>query len=314
MHWQPPATLWKDEVLLFPTSLENAHQAFLTSKGWSASEDAPTSGTIGGQSSEEAIQHLVHRFFNSAARMQYVCLDPFHEATEIREMVFDQMAEGSVQVVDLGAGNGAGTLALLALLCELRRAGEIPKLPLNISISAIDFSADALAFYAELLDLVTPELRSTGIEVTITQHLSDLTILGELTDSLESCIELANKSEINRYMCIASALSGVKLDGMGDMAESFRVTAAILGSRKRNSSWLWVEPSAPKGWFKSLVDSIALTFKRVKNRILYSRGTLVLETEGELTEDLVVRKFHWRQPKSKKTISSHVVVLGFRNQ
>jgi len=179
-----PTTLWTSEVLHLPTSLAEAHQDFLNEKGWMALYDPKVSGAIGGSSFDEAKEHVINRFLNSAARMQYVCADPKYEQSEIKQMVLDQLADGHIYLLDIAAGNGAGTLAMLSLICELRCHKEVPKLPLNVSILAVDYSVDALNFYAELQDKINPWLLTQGINVTLTHELCDLTITGEFSETL----------------------------------------------------------------------------------------------------------------------------------
>jgi len=157
-----PTTLWNSEVLHLPQPLSTAHKDFLTDKGWESTYLPGMGGGVGGASVEEAQNHVINRFLNSAARMQFVCADPKDTQPEVRDMVLDQLGDGHIYLLDLAAGNGAGTLAILSLLSELREKKAIPKLPLNVVIVGVDYSPEALNYYAELLEKVRPWLEKMG--------------------------------------------------------------------------------------------------------------------------------------------------------
>lgn len=144
--------------------------------GWWSNYSPGVSGAIGGASEEEAREHVVNRFLNSAARMQFVCSDPNDEQAEIRDAVLDQLAEGRLHVIDLAAGSGAGTLAMLSLICELRRTGLIPQLPVNVCVFAVDYSPAALNHFAALLDKLSPWLAGAGIGVELSLCPCDLMV------------------------------------------------------------------------------------------------------------------------------------------
>ena len=109
-----PTSVWTSKVLHLPEPLAAAHKDFLNDKGWMTAYQPVLSGGSGGKSAEEAQDHVINRFLNSAARMQFVCADPCDEQPEIREMVLDQLGDGHILLLDLAAGNGAGTLAMLS--------------------------------------------------------------------------------------------------------------------------------------------------------------------------------------------------------
>ena len=118
MHKYLPTTLWNAEVLHLPVQLSSSHWSFLVKNGWQSNYQPSSSGGVGGATKAEAEDHVTNRFLNSAARMQFVCTDPKKEHPEVREMVLDQMASGQIFLLDVAAGNGAGTLAILALICR----------------------------------------------------------------------------------------------------------------------------------------------------------------------------------------------------
>jgi hypothetical protein len=189
-----PPSVWSSGVLYLPKPLTDAHKDILNDNGWMQSYQ-PTGGKEqGGQSPKDAKDHLVNRFLNSSARMQFVCADPLDEQTAVRNMVLDQLGDGNIFLLDLAAGNGAGTLALLSFLCELRIQRSIPKLPLNVSIVGVDYSENALEFYANLLERLTPWLSSAGIYVSLATHSCDIRVSGVVSEVLESFFPVQSKT------------------------------------------------------------------------------------------------------------------------
>jgi hypothetical protein len=80
-----PHSIWKSETLYIPVALSDAHREFLKRRGWLAEYNPSVAGGKGGETEFEAREHVLHRFLNSAARMQYVCADPSDEQPEVRE-------------------------------------------------------------------------------------------------------------------------------------------------------------------------------------------------------------------------------------
>jgi len=105
-----PQTLWDKGQLCLAKKLCDVYKDFLNEKNWLKNYQPKNSGDIGGASSTDAQDHVTNRFLNSAARMQYVCLDPNNEQSKSRMMVLDQLAQGEIFILDLAAGHGAGTL------------------------------------------------------------------------------------------------------------------------------------------------------------------------------------------------------------
>ena len=307
-------SLWQDEILRLPEPLVDAHREYLNDKGWWSMYNPAASGAIGGASEEDARDHVVNRFLNSAARMQYVCSDPKNEQVDVRDAVLDQLAEGRIDVIDLAAGNGAGTISMLSLICELRRAGSIPQLPLNICISAVDFSPASLNHFAALLDKLSPWLAGAGISAQLTLCHCDLTVLGDFSETLEGFFADARSRGVNRFLCVISAISGAKKEGVEPMVDSLKHAAAGLSHSRRSSSWLWVEPHVGKSWFTKLADVVRLTLTKVRHRFSSKGDSFSLKADVPMLEDPTVRSFNWRDPHNGTSALSRVVVLGFRNQ
>ncbi len=307
--------LWHDGVLQLPKPLSDAHREYLVDKGlWDRYDPGSSSGVIGGASDEDASDHVVNRFLNSAARMQYVCSDPKDEQADVRDAIFDQLAAGPIHIVDLAAGNGAGTISMLSLICELRLAGSIPQLPLNVCVAAVDFSPASLNHFAALLHKITPWLAGAGITVELSLCHCDLTILGEFSEVLDGVFSDARAKGVNRFLCVISAISGAKREGIEPMIDSLKLAAAGLSHSKKSSSWLWVEPHIGKSWFTKLADSVRLTLTRIKHIFSPKGETFQLTSDVPMMEDPATRSFDWKDPHNGRSAKSRVVVLAFRNR
>ena len=308
-----PISIWKAVTLHLPYPLVAAHRKFLEDKGWWAEYNPTGVGGKGGATPSEAKEHVINRFLNSAVRMQFVCADPLDKQIEVREMVLDQLAEGKIFLLDLAAGNGSGTLALLSLICELRAHNLVPTLPINISISGVDYSPDALNYYAELLDQIKPWLQTTGLEINLTLHVCDLNISGDFSAVLESILDEAKEKGNSRFLCIVSALSGAKKEGIELMLDSLKIAAAALSHKKRNSSWLWVEPHVGKSWLTKAVDAIRLTLQRVAHKLSSKGEMFEIKTSAPMLEEPVMHAFNWFDPHNNKSTKSYVIVMAFKN-
>lgn len=308
-----PASLWDSEILYLPKALAQAHKDFLEANDWFKHYAPHASGAIGGITIEEAQNHVINRFLNSAARMQYVCADPKDEQPDVRQMVFDQLGDGNIFLLDIGAGNGAGTLAILTFLCELRAHKAIPKLPLNVNILAVDYSPESLNYYAELQDKICPWLVEEGIHVSLDLEVCDLTVPGDFNEVMESFFENAKKGNIKRFLCVISAISGIGKDGLDLIHDSLKIAAAGLSHSKRSSSWLWVEPHLEKAWYTVFADTIKHTLQKVKFVLTKKGGEYNIKSDQPSLKNFGSREFQWHDPHKTLNTKSRVYVVSFKS-
>lgn len=309
-----PSSVWSSGVLYLPEPLASAHKDFLNEQGWLSTYQPGLGGGTGGQSAQEAQNHVINRFLNSAARMQFVCADPSDDQPEVRDMVFDQLGDGHIYLLDLAAGNGAGTLAMLSLLCELREQKAVPKLPLNVTIVGVDYSAEALNFYADLLGKVSPWFETNGISINLSLALCDLTVSGDFSEVFESFLDDAKKQDVKRFLCVISALSGAGKEGWEKMHDSLKIAAAGLSHKKRSSSWLWVEPHVGKSWPAKFADSVRLVLKKKPFKFFKTGDSYNIQSDIPPLENPVTRNFDWHDPHVGKTAKSRVFVMAFRSE
>lgn len=309
-----PKTIWNSNIMYFPSVLSGAHRAGLESNGWmelylSGNEEK---GVIGGASKEDADRHFIHRFLNSAARAQWVCADPKNDNCDIRDMVFYQLADGKLFLLDIACGNGAGTLAILSLICELRELRLMPKLPVNVFILGVDYSPAALLLYQQTLTKISPWLENNGIKVLLESVPCDLKVPGDFDESLDYFFDEANKHGTNRFLCIISAITGIGKDGLEELHDSLKLAATRLSHKRRSSSWLWIEPHTNKSWPFQFANSIRLILKKIYHKFVKKGEGYSVVSEYPLIPDPVSQKFDWLDPHNSKKVSSRVMVMAFR--
>ncbi len=309
-----PKSIWDNNVLYLPKPLIDAHHKQLLAGNWMDiyhSDDK--SDIVGGASKLEAEIHFIKRFLNSAARAQFVCADPIDSQADIRDMILDQLASGHIFILDLAAGNGAGTLAILSLLCELREKECIPKLPLNVKIYGIDFSPDALLFYQNTLIDLDEWLEGKGINVQLDSWPCDLKVVSDFSEILDNFFNDAKSCQVNRFLCVLSAISGLGKDGLEEIHKSLETAAIRLSHKNHESSWLWIEPSTTNNWFSKILNSIKFALQRIPYIFSKKNDSFEIRSNASLIPDPEIRTFHWQDPHQSKIIKSKVMVFGFKN-
>ena len=78
-------------------------------------------------------------------RVQCVLLDPHDAFDEISHELLLTLSSHRIALLDLPCGSGAGGIALLTTIKELRIAGIIPSTPLTVEIIGADISQSAWA-------------------------------------------------------------------------------------------------------------------------------------------------------------------------
>jgi hypothetical protein len=308
-----PECVWSNEVLFLPAQLGVAHKDQLVAMGmldaYLAQPDKPNA--IGGNSAEAATEHFVWRFLNSAARAEYVCADPTGANEPAKNLLLEQLTDGAVHVLDIAAGHGAGTLAILSFIGVMREQSTLPKLPLNVAITALDYSADALAKYQEIAANLSTWLAEQGVHVTVDASLVDMRLQGEVSLSLDVYFADAAASGCKRFLCILSAIGGVGAEMISEMQGSFQEIAARIGN-KPGGSWIWIEPPVSGKWLDNFIAGIVYTLKKIKHKLLLKGGTFDVPAAGTPFPGFASAaiKFKWRDPYTVADLFSHVRVAS----
>jgi hypothetical protein len=308
-----PKCIWNGEILFLPVNLSDVHRGQLVAMGmldaYLAKPDKASA--IGGDSSEAASDHFVWRFLNSAARAQYVCADPVGVNQAAKNLLLEQLTDGAVQILDIAAGHGAGTLSILSFIASMREQSKLPKLPLNVAVTALDFSADALATYQQVAEELREWLGKQGITLSVDVSLVDMRLQGELSQALDTFFADARTSGCKRFLCVLSAISGVGPEMISEMQGSFQEIASRIGNQP-GGSWVWIEPPVSGKWLETFITGIFYTLKKVKHKLMLKGGTFGLESADSTFpgSSSPPSKFKWRDPHVKSDLTSRVQVLS----
>lgn len=249
-----PESLWRHEQLHLPADLAGALRDELTARDLYEDACGPNPSDkelFGGKGEVETVSHFVHRFKTSAARIQFVTLNPNGtldpHAAELRGCLLD----GKVALLDVACGSGGGLLGLLNTLAELRGQARVGLLPLALGVLAADCSREALSIHACMSARVGPRLEEFGIRIRTEYQDWDATNPFSTTSLMDHWFELCPESEV--YVVFISAFSGFMAKNTEVVLEAVRDMAKRLHSKPFHIAW--IEPMTndsrkvlPKVW------------------------------------------------------------------
>ncbi len=238
-----PASLWSENKLRLPQLLVDhiRDELIFREKFDEACGPSPSHDKLyGGEGMVETISHFTHRFKTSAARVQFVTLNPNGTFTpyadELRACLFD----GNVALLDLACGSGGGLFGLLASLAELRRTGYAAPMPTEISILAADCSAEARAIHASMANRLQPALSLHGLRISTNYMDWDVTKPFSTTALMDQWFLLCPETDL--YLVFISAFSGFMSKNTDVVLEAVRDIAKRLHDKSFHVAW--IEPSS----------------------------------------------------------------------
>jgi hypothetical protein len=157
-------------------------------------------------------------------------------------------------------------------------------------------------------------MASQGIHTTLELAVCNLEIQGEFSEIMEEFIDSAKRDGNNRFLCVVSAVSGAKKEGLEKMHDAFKTAAAFLSHRKRSSSWLWVEPHIGKTWLVRHAESIRLTLQKIAHTLFPKSDGYELKTSALIGSEPESRRFSWLDPHNNHLTKSSVIVMAFKNK
>jgi SAM-dependent methyltransferase len=257
---QLPPSLWLEGVLHLSSHVLDVFEAKLRELGLfetALAYDGKGPGGHGGASKEETYEHYYKRFLNSASRLQCVMLDP-HKAFEgIPRDLLLTLSSHRISVLDVPCGAGAGTIAALMTLKELRIAGILPMTPLSVRILGADISPYALDLYRAQLVQLEPILAGVGISVRLDTRPWDATDVQQTNDLIDDY--LSEGAAYNECFVVVANFSGASKTLFQQFEDSFKqIWIRLSGRSSRFSTILWVEPNWKDGasLFKKLVQTV----------------------------------------------------------
>jgi hypothetical protein len=242
---QIPKSLWQDDTLLIPPALVDPLRDELKGRALyeeACVEDKPDNELFGGKDAEAALPHFTHRFKASAARVEFVALNPNGTFEPLATDLLACLLDGSVAILDIPCGSGGGLLGLLLTFVELRRHEAVPRLPLEIRLLAADISAEARAIHEAMLRRVQGALAELGISVAWEYMAWDVTDPFSTTALMDRWLAFAPASE--EYLVFISAFSGFAASNADVVLQGVR----DITVRLHNKTFLlaWIEPIMKK--------------------------------------------------------------------
>lgn len=161
--------LWDGSHLTLPKRLGDAYRSVLHENGLlpEAIGPRPSPPPVGGLTQEQTDIHFAHAFDGSAARAELVLLNPNGETESAATVLRQFLSGGALCLVDVPCGAGAGSLALLSTIAELRKEQELPRQPLDVRLLWGEISAPALKYALRLLAEIEGDLADQGITVVV---------------------------------------------------------------------------------------------------------------------------------------------------
>lgn len=210
-------------------------------------------GAVGGSSAQESEDHLLARYLNSASRTQAVICIEDEKCEAIKFEILSQLSDGDLNIIDIAAGHGAGTLSLLNTICDMRSEGVLKMGALDITIHALDYSETSLKYYSEMAKILADFYARHGVFVNVITYFVDITSDSAVDELIKSIkINAGNDPQFGkdpRYLLICSAISGVSKKIFHDkFSLSYETIAKSF--KEKNSSFLWVEPRTTKQWMQ----------------------------------------------------------------
>jgi hypothetical protein len=231
----------------------------------SLANESREESTVGGISEEATNKHFAWCFPGSCARVQLSVLDPNAELNEVSDAFIRVFSGGSVLLVDLPCGGGAGALTVLSVLYQLRREMKVPRQPLTITIIGGEISPFARAYAEHTVNSLRLELESQAIWATF--HVASWDVCDCLSNT--DLIQRISASGINstaRLVLIANFSAFLQKDGKWKDAQP-QFAELFRHCRHEQSSVIWIEPkvnyvTGPGQFFMRLADTISTKWKK----------------------------------------------------
>lgn len=233
-----------DDHLLIPSPVAHCYVQLL--KELDLTEKAALSHTIkscyGGASSELTYDHFAYRFPASFSRPEYLLLDPLNKFIPLTDEIEKIFSFGSIRILDIPCGAGAGSLGLISTLAYNRDRKTAVPLPLSIHVIAADISPTALELTERMHTKLAPTYSERAITVTLETRVWDASKQFS-TSSL--CNEFfRNNNDTHEHFVLITDISGVG----SDTFETFSSSISELISRlaQVDGGLLWIEPQIKK--------------------------------------------------------------------
>jgi len=239
-----PASIWQEECVHLWPQLLVALRDELTACGRIEEASGPNinereiqKGTL----PEVSLKHFTHRFKTSAARLEYVMLDPRSTFNRASKQLKRSLYDGISVMLDVPCGSGGGLYGLLASLAAMREDGDLPRLPLDIQVLAADICPKAMDIHQRILGRLQPQLAETGIRVLCRYEHWDVNNRLSTTKLMKRFMELYPGAEDT--VILVSAFSEFASQGNENTERVMEAVSDIIkATYDRSPALAWVEP------------------------------------------------------------------------
>lgn len=242
-----PSPLWNNNVLhIAPTVVEDLRSELVQINRFADACSESQMGQIGGADEESTYDHFAFAFPTSTARTEYLFLDPDSRFRPCADELLDSFTDGRISILDVPCGAGAGILGFLGTLAALREHGTIPRLPLEVFVTAGDYSPFARTLYDNMLVRASSWLSTRGIRLqwqTLAWNAEEEPTTAAIVDHW-----FTQSPTSEEWVVLVAAFSGeaTKTDELlAAFGRSFQHIMALLHDRRGTA--LWVEPASNKG-------------------------------------------------------------------
>lgn len=302
---QIPDSLWndKDKIMYLPPQLISSWEMLLDKYGLreKSMQSAPD-GFEGGMSKEDTDNHLAWRFTGSSARVMLSMLDTNQELDKISNAFACTFSGNKVFLADLPCGSGAVSMTILSVLCELRKQGRIPRMPLHIVIVGGEISKYAQNYAKDALEFLITELEAQAI--TIEFEVIDWDVCDRFSNTdLIKCLTLKSQDCAAKLLILANLSGFLQRDGKWKKAEK-QFDELFRHNRERNSIALWIEPHrndvvAKGGLIPKIIEWWKMLFSifmpaRDEDQKSYAKSSVKVKhplMDGTFRTNLVVVRF-----------------------
>lgn len=296
----PPASLHQGGVYRLPPDLIRAYREELLQRNLleRARQGTSESEVHGGESVEESIDHFTYRFQTSASRPQFVLLTSEVDFAAIQTDLLSTFSSHRVALLDLACGTGAGALALLCVVAELRRDNKLPSLPLDVTILGADFSPSARSIFESMCLRLAPELAKSAMTIQCSTAHWD----GRHSDTTSSLCDELLKVDANEYLLIINNFSGQGRAILEPLKFSWKHVGdrMLSATPTRMATWTWLEHHGNSG--QEFLNKIKSFFSTQMTRVFTHQRSAP------------ATKYQWFDTVTGKEVLSGVTVQQYRRK
>jgi hypothetical protein len=245
---QLPETLWMSDVLHLWPQLVAALRDELVAKGRLAEAAGPNireRDIQQGTTAEVSLKHFVYRFQSSAARLEYVLLDPSGIFRKTSLQLSISLSDGVVALLDVPCGSGGGLFGLICSLAELRATGHLQCLPLDLCVLAADVCPTARDIHRAMVERLIDPLAKTGIRLRCEYESWDVRNRFSTTELMDRFAALF--PDVEDTVILVSAFSEFASQSEENCDRVLEaITDIIKATHKRQPALAWVEPATNK--------------------------------------------------------------------